>query len=375
MARLTLITRRAGRIDLDCAAPQNLELGATHPHQRAGRAARRRAAVHDAAASREDLPDRLVGGGGRPAGQVGAGGGERPARGRPPAPAPAGAATGARRRSRRRPARRAARAAPAARASARPASSAASAPPRAAAPRRHRRCRASPARRRAPRSPCPLPPLQRAQPRERQLVERVDAQAVEGLRRIGDDLAPRAAPRPRRRSRRRRRVPFTSPRAVSLHSLPRTSASLSSTFLRRASRSASTRLPSSASPTAMICAASRPGVLGAADRHGRHRHARRHLHRRQQRVEAAAGCPRRSGTPITGRVVCAATAPARCAAPPAPQMNTLVPRRAGVLARTPPPPPACGAPTARAPRPPGPSFSSTLAAGLIVSRGRTSTPS
>ena len=32
------------------------------------------------------------------------------------------------------------------------------------------------------------------------------------------------------------------------------------------------------------------------------------------------------GTPITGKVVNAAVTPARCAAPPAPQMNTLMPR-------------------------------------------------
>src|SRR5688572_25145200 len=32
------------------------------------------------------------------------------------------------------------------------------------------------------------------------------------------------------------------------------------------------------------------------------------------------------GTPMTGRVVCAATTPARCAAAPAPTMNTLTPR-------------------------------------------------
>src|SRR3989338_8491733 len=32
-----------------------------------------------------------------------------------------------------------------------------------------------------------------------------------------------------------------------------------------------------------------------------------------------------SGTPITGSAVCAATTPAKCAAPPAPQMNTLYP--------------------------------------------------
>jgi hypothetical protein len=37
------------------------------------------------------------------------------------------------------------------------------------------------------------------------------------------------------------------------------------------------------------------------------------------------------GTPITGRVVCAATAPAKCAAPPAPQMKTFVPVRAASL--------------------------------------------
>ena len=35
-----------------------------------------------------------------------------------------------------------------------------------------------------------------------------------------------------------------------------------------------------------------------------------------------------SGTPMTGRVWCAATAPARCAAPPAAAMTTFTPRPA-----------------------------------------------
>ena len=53
---------------------------------------------------------------------------------------------------------------------------------------------------------------------------------------------------------------------------------------------------------------------------------RRHLHRGEQRVEPVAGWSRSSGTPITGSVVCAATTPARCAAAPAPTMNTAMPR-------------------------------------------------
>ena len=39
------------------------------------------------------------------------------------------------------------------------------------------------------------------------------------------------------------------------------------------------------------------------------------------------------GTPITGKVVAAATAPARCAAPPAPQMRTEMPRSLALLAK------------------------------------------
>src|SRR5205814_542917 len=39
-----------------------------------------------------------------------------------------------------------------------------------------------------------------------------------------------------------------------------------------------------------------------------------------------------TGTPITGSVVCAATTPARCAAPPAPAISTAIPRRRAVCA-------------------------------------------
>src|SRR4029077_17076175 len=40
------------------------------------------------------------------------------------------------------------------------------------------------------------------------------------------------------------------------------------------------------------------------------------------------------GTPMTGRIVCAAITPARCAAPPAPAMITLIPRSAAFLAKS-----------------------------------------
>ena len=40
------------------------------------------------------------------------------------------------------------------------------------------------------------------------------------------------------------------------------------------------------------------------------------------------------GTPITGRIVCAAITPARCAAPPAPAMITLIPRSAAFFAKS-----------------------------------------
>ena len=96
------------RIDLDRAAAQNLDCVAAHPYQRAGRAARRRAAMEDAAAPREASP--------RPprawwpglAGEVRAGGGQRAAEAGRPAPARAGATTAGPRRTRRRPARPAA---------------------------------------------------------------------------------------------------------------------------------------------------------------------------------------------------------------------------------------------------------------------------
>ena len=73
--------------------------------------------------------------------------------------------------------------------------------------------------------------------------------------------------------------------------------------------------------------------------------------------------PAAIGTPITGRVVCAATAPARCAAAPAPQMNALTPRRTASLTKTRPSLRACGAPTARAPPTARPSF---VSASLAV---------
>ena len=40
------------------------------------------------------------------------------------------------------------------------------------------------------------------------------------------------------------------------------------------------------------------------------------------------------GTPITGRIVCAAMTPARCAAPPAPAMITRIPRSAAFFAKS-----------------------------------------
>ena len=51
---------------------------------------------------------------------------------------------------------------------------------------------------------------------------------------------------------------------------------------------------------------------------------RRHLHGRQQRVDSLQR-DESICTPMTGRVVSAATTPAKCAAAPAPTMNTLTP--------------------------------------------------
>ena len=57
------------------------------------------------------------------------------------------------------------------------------------------------------------------------------------------------------------------------------------------------------------------------------RHAGRHLHDREDRVEAAAALSRLdSGTPITGRSVCAAATPGSAADRPAPAMITRRPR-------------------------------------------------
>ena len=60
------------------------------------------------------------------------------------------------------------------------------------------------------------------------------------------------------------------------------------------------------------------GVLRVVDADGRHRDARRHLHDREQRVDArrARDIDERSGTPITGSSVCAATTPGSAAARP-----------------------------------------------------------
>ena len=317
-------------IDLDRAAAQNLQLVAANAHQRAGRAARRRAAVHDAAASREDLLDRLGGRGGRLArrGWRWSSVSGRPSRGTSACAvgcddwrtATQPSATSAAGRLRRA------------------GSAMVSAPGQwrciSAARERRRRhgrgCSSIVAPVDEHRDRLAVPPLERAQARERQLVQRVDAQAVERLRRIGDDLAP-----PQRRDREDDLLVEGVCHSIAARGslsapAPRTSASLSRTFLRRAARSASTRLPSSASPTAMICAASRPafsappiatvatGMPGGICT-----------------VDSSESRPPRlpetTGTPMTGRVVCAATAPARCAAPPAPQMNALTPRRAGVL--------------------------------------------
>ena len=68
---------------------------------------------------------------------------------------------------------------------------------------------------------------------------------------------------------------------------------------------------------------------GLANRHRRDRHTLRHLHNRQQRIHAV---ERRVGigTPITGRIVFAATTPARCAAPPAPAIIARSPRPAAL---------------------------------------------
>ena len=125
------------------------------------------------------------------------------------------------------------------------------------------------------------------------------------------------------------------------------------------------RCASSASESARIAAARSAGV-GARRRWppsppaGRAASAPSTAANRARRA-----CPPTSGTPITGSVVCATIAPARCAASPAPAMSTLMPcpRR---RARSRPPLRACDAPTARAAPLSTPSSSSASLASSIV---------
>src|SRR6185437_6666844 len=161
-------------------------------------------------------------------------------------------------------------------------------------------------------------PLEGAQALERGRVEGVDAEAVERLRRIRHHLAaPERGDSGLDGGVGRQRQLFVS---------ARTSASLSRTFFFRDSRSSTTFAASTVSESAAICAAKRPafsapltatvatGIPGG-------------ICTVESSESNPLSAPLAIGTPITGRVVCAATAPAKWAAPPAPQMNALTPRR------------------------------------------------
>jgi hypothetical protein len=304
-------TRRQVRINLDRAAAQNLQL---EPGREPVCSARRRAwtAVHDPTAPREDLLHRLVGRRGRSTGAVRAGGRERSAE-RETSACAVGCDDWRTAHTRPRRAPTEDRAAPAARSSARRPVALHQLDARAAA----RPAELARAWRAVDqhRDRLAVPALERAQPRERQLVERVDAQTVERLGRIGDDLAPRsAAPR----------TTISSANACAINGSAASAAGWRANLgvavedlLAARRRSASTRLPASGSADRDDLRGEQARVLGSRRRDGRDGMPGG-ICTVDSSESSPPGCPARSGTPITG---------ASCAPRPRPPGAPRRPRR------------------------------------------------